>query len=196
MKKYQFILKSVLIFFGIAILSACTSATLQTKKAANYEKILTETNIVLQAPVNFQLSSVTTVRGTSGNSQNQMGTGDKVKFTQKSKDLMAIMTPTMEQEFTKKLEKYKVKIVSPGETALTTMRILPTGYMEDCSALACQGSMLYQVSLFDNEEKRVVWTGSFKVGAPFPFKPDASIVESFASSVTTQLVGAQLLLLF
>jgi len=78
--------------------------------------------------------------------------------------------------------------------AATQLWITPTYAETGCAPPGCNDSLWLQVHLFDTQDKKTVWSGRFKVGAPMVLgKNDISVVQSFTETLISQLKSANLL---
>jgi hypothetical protein len=77
-------------------------------------------------------------------------------------------------------------------SAQGVLRVTPQSGFTDCTPLACQHSLIVSVTLNEKTGIKPVWSGSFKVGAPWPADHTAETAKNFYSTVVHKLTVEKL----
>ena len=168
------------------LLSGCSTLVTDVKKDERYTKRLTETSVVWSSSA-FMGASVTRSHG------QWISEKDRERSTTSAAELQALFARALPDIVPATLRKYAVSVQPDRRAAATQLRIAPVSAETECAPLGCKDSLWLDVQLFDREERRTVWSGRFKVGAPFPVTNDAAVVQSFADSLVSHLKSSGLL---
>lgn len=172
------------------LLGGCTTYVANVKKDDRYSKRLTETSITWTSP-GFLASRIT--RSARG-SQPTISEKDKEQSRKHVADLETLFSREIPVVVSAALQKSAVAVRPAGSAAATQLQIIPTSSETECTPFGCQDSLWLQAQLIDSQEKRLVWSGRFKVGAPLlGGKNDVTVVQSFTDTLISQLKASNLL---
>ncbi len=174
----------------ILLLAGCTTYVARVQKDEAYGRRLTETTVVWVPP---ESKFETRIIRTGVGFHPVVTEKDKSESRAEIRELMALFTTSAPGAMRDGLRSAGVSLTPQGTRATTRLRIQPTSATTDCAALGCQHSLWLWVALDDRSEQKTVWSGSFKVGAPFPTRNDESVVKSFTESVIAELRRSGLL---
>jgi hypothetical protein len=109
-------------------------------------------------------------------------------------DLQALFSRELPGLLSAALHNSSVMVRPTNSAAAAQLRITPTYSETECAPLGCKDSLWLQVQLFDIQERKTVWTGRFKVGAPTVLSTnDVTVVQSFTGTLVSQLKSSGLL---
>lgn len=169
-----------------ALLSGCTTYVASVSKDPGYNQPLANT-VVVWVPgrkLNIKTSRPASRTITPADLDNSRAAGVQLQ------SLFAGHAP---KTIAKALAESRVVIAESREAAATELTITPTHMALDCAQVGCQHAIWVQASLRDKALKKEVWSGSFKVGAPYPMPHSDTIIASFTTTLIDQLKKASLL---
>jgi hypothetical protein len=83
-------------------------------------------------------------------------------------------------------------VANDAVSAQGLLHIRPQSGYTDCTPLACQHSVVVLVTLTEKSGVKPVWTGSFKVGAPWPADHTPETARNFYDAVVNKLASQKL----
>ena len=179
-------LRHVAAVVSVALLSGCTTYVASVSKDPLYHQALTNTFVVWvpAGKLNIKTSRPASRTITPADLDNSRAAGVQLQ------SLFAGHAP---KTIGKALAESRVVIAESRDTAATELTITPTYMALDCAQVGCQHAIWVQASLRDKALKKEVWSGSFKVGAPYPMPHSDTIIASFTTTLVDQLKKASLL---
>lgn len=171
---------------SVALLSGCTTYVAGISKDPSYEQTLTNT-IVVWVPagkLNIKTSRPASRTITPADLDSNRAAG---------LTLQSLFAGHAPETIGKALAQSRVVIAASRDTAATELTITPTHMALDCAQFGCQHAIWVQASLRDKTLKKEVWSGSFKVGAPYPMPHSDTIIASFTATLLDQLKKTSLL---
>lgn len=177
------------VMIAVAFLGGCTTYVAKVNKDDAYNKRLVETSVVWIPRADIKTRVTRTAQGVKP----AISEKDKSAARQATGELLVLFSKYMPETIGKALVAERVEIVSKYGVASTQLRVQPILSDTDCAPLGCQHSLWVEVALFDRPLNKVIWSASFKVGAPFPANNDESVIHNFTSSVIGELKGSRLL---
>lgn len=169
----------------VLLLSGCTTYVADVKKTEGYTKRLAQTSVV------WISSEFLGTRITRSHDQS-VSASDRAKSNKNIADLLLFLRE-LKGTAAAALEKNGVKAAPENMLAATYLRIAPVLGETECAPLGCIDSLWLEAVLFDRQEGKTVWTGRFKVGAPFTGTNDATVVQRFVATLVSQLKASDLL---
>jgi hypothetical protein len=174
----------------VMLLGGCTTYVAHVKKDEAYTKRLTETSVVWTSPGILMTRITRSARG----SQPSISEKDKAQSKKNIADLQALFSREFPRLVSAALQNSSVTVQPIKSAAATQLRITPTYSETECVPLGCTDSLWLQVQLFDIQERKSVWSGRFKVGAPMVWNTnDVTVVQSFTDTLVSQLKSSNLL---
>lgn len=165
------------------LVSGCTTYVAQVKKEDGYTRRLTEASILW---VSNEFLTIRLTRSAQGFAP-AITEREKEQSRKNIADLQALFSRELPTLVSDALQKNSV-IVQPTNRGAASLIIIPNYAESECSPLGCKDALWLRVQLVDEKERKIVWTGSFKVGAPSVLsKNDASVVKNFADTLVSQL---------
>jgi hypothetical protein len=181
---------SWLAIVGFMLLGGCTTYVADVKKDERYTKRLTDTSIVWTSSPNL----MTRITRTAQYVTPVISEKDKAQSRKNITDLQTLFSRELPGLLAAGLQKSAVIARPTDGGAATRLSITPTHAETECVPAGCKDSLWLQVQLFDLQERKTVWTGRFKVGAPTVFNTnDVAVVQSYAGTLISQLKLADLL---
>jgi hypothetical protein len=179
-----------ILILAAMLLSGCTTYVAKVKKEDGYTKRLTETS-VLWTSNDFLTTRITrSARGFAPTISER----DKEQTRRNISDLQALFSRELPTLVSDALQQNSVTVRPPNRGAATSLIIIPNYSESECTPLGCKDSLWLRVQLLDVNERKMVWTGSFKVGAPSVLsKNDVAVVKDFADTLVSQLRLSELL---
>ena len=107
--------------------------------------------------------------------------------------LLTLFSEHSTRMVTDRLSDNTVSIAPSTHVAKQKLNLSVNQARTECVPLGCTHNLWIRASVFDHEFKRTVWTGYFKVGAPFAKKSDQKAIDSFADSLLEELKDSDLL---
>jgi len=178
------------------LLGGCVgSQDANIKKDAAYNKRLNDTTIVWTPQQDFRMEIYRTKMpsASSPNSPPHITELDKVNARKGITELMALFSRHAVSSMSKALTEAGVQVNPRAPSAATRMVITPVGSNTGCAASACEHTLKVQVALFDKTEGKEVWSGTFKVGAPYMAQIDEAVVKGFTDAVIVELKRTNML---
>lgn len=178
------------------LLGGCASTQdANVKKDPSYSKQLNDTAVVWAPQNNFRMEIYRSKMPTasSPNSPPFITEQDKIEARKGISELMALFSRHAVNTMGKALTDARVHVHPRETTAATRLVIFPVGSISGCASAGCEHTLRVQVSLFDKTESKEVWSGTFKVGAPFLAKGDEALVKGFADAVIAELKSSGML---
>lgn len=178
------------------LLSGCVgSQDANVRKDASYNKRLDDTSIVWTSSNNFpmELYRSKMPSASSPNSPPFVTEQDKLEAKKGIYELMMLFSRHAVEVMGEALTEAKVH-VHPRETiAATKLMISPVGSISGCTGPGCEHTLKVQVALYDRTAGKEVWSGIFRVTAPYMTKGDETLVKGFADAVVAELKRTNML---
>lgn len=174
---------------SLTVSVGCTTYVAKINKDEGYDKRIADTNVVWVANTNFQVKVTRVGQGY----QPIISGEDKRAAQQGTAELLQLFAMNMPRTVSGALSDANVIVPPSRETTSTQLRFRPVGSDTDCAPLGCVSSLWVEVTLYDKGLGKVVWSGVFKVGAPFPLKNDEAVIEKFTQSLIGELKNSRLL---
>jgi len=169
-------------------LSACTTPVGPVVRDQSYQKKLADTTVVwVERP---GIEGQMTKTGPQGV---QFSESDRAKARDDGKLLLALFNQLAAQHVSQQLTERQVKLTAVAGTASTRLILQPVRVQTDCTVMMCNQYMLVTAILQEESSFKTIWSASYKVGAPTPFKHDEGVVKDFARNVMYGLKEAGLL---
>lgn len=178
------------------LLSGCVgSQDANIKKDASYNKRLDDTVIVWASSNSFPMELYRTRMPSvsSPNSPPFITEQDKIEARKGISELMALFSRHAVNAMSKALTDAQVHIHPREATTTTKLLISPVGSISGCTGSGCEHTLKVQVALYDSAAGKDVWSGTFKVAAPYMAKGDEALVKDFADAVVVELKRSNLL---
>ncbi len=170
----------------VLLLNGCTTYVDEVRRDTSYSKKLTQTSVVWTS--NSTVQTRITRSGGQGISDK-----DRTRARKNIAELQDLFAREVPTAVPAGLRKNAVEVLPYGTGAATQLKLTVNHAQVDCTPGGCQDSLWLDVSLFDTAEQKSVWSGRFKVGAPYPLNNDAAVVASFTETLVSQLKAANLL---
>lgn len=179
----------VLVIVFAMFISGCTTFVAGSKKEDGYDKKITVTRVAWLNPAMLRTKITRSAQGYAP----RVSEDDKKNSKKAVSELVKLFAQESVAVVSSELEKNEVTIVS-GETKPDTRLLLTASSARtECAPLGCVSSLWITAGLYDYEERKVVWRGSFKVGASYFSRNDTSVLQNFASALMDQLKNASLI---
>lgn len=181
--------KYALVLIAAALLGGCTTYVTKVNKDEAYNKRIVEMSVVWVPRVDIKTRVTRAAQGFKPTISEK----EKSAAQQAGGELLVLFGKFAPESMGKALAAERVTVVPGNALTSTQLRLQPLFVDSDCAPLGCQHSLWVEVSLFDKPFNKVVWSASFKVGAPFPTANDESVIHNFTASVIRELQGSRLL---
>lgn len=186
----------VLVALLSMLLGGCVgSQETNVRKDASYDKRLDETAIVWATSKDFpmELYRSKMPSASSPNSPPFVTEQDKIEARKGIFEMLALFSRHAVDAMSKALGGAGVKVHSTSSAAATRMVISPAGSISGCTGPGCEHTLKVRVALYDRAARKDVWSGTFKVTAPYLTKGDETLVKGFADAVVAELKRTNML---
>lgn len=178
------------------LLGGCAgSQDVSVRKDASYNKRLDDTAVVWTPSNNFpmELYRSKMPSASSPNSPPFVTEQDKLEARKGIYELMMLFSGHAVDAMGKALTEAKVHVHPREATAATKLLISPVGSVSGCTGPGCEHTLKVQAALYDRTTGKEVWSGTFKVTAPYMAKGDETLVKGFADAVVAELRRSNML---
>lgn len=188
---------------GLFFLCACTTFPAHTERDETYAGKLTQAQLVWSEKDDLITRFHTVVLSVAPSApvpvlaSSHASAREPTRAQRYTNELLALFRAHARPLVAQELQGVGVTVVSDGQTAVGTARVLleAESFAADCSALYCVYSLWLNATVYDDAHSATtpVWRGRFKSGQHTLPKNDKTVVESFARSLVAQLKYAEIL---
>jgi hypothetical protein len=180
----------------VSLLAGCSTTVRATKKLEGYDQKISVAGVVWMNNANLQ----TQIRKTAHASIAAITEANKTQSRENLTQILQLLASKVTYAASAKLNSNGVTATAlanntsyyPNE-AKHLIRIHPDAGMSECSGLSCSHDIGLTISVVDIALKKSVWQGAFKVGPPLGGPVTDQLLDSFVSSLISELKTAKLL---
>lgn len=177
------------------LLGCVGSQDVNVRKDATYNKRLDDTAIVWKPSYDFPMKIYRSKMPTasSPSSPPLITEQDKLEARKGIYELMMLFSRHAVDALGKTLTESRVHVHPREATAATKLLISPVDSTSGCTGPGCGHTLKVQAALYDRTTGKEVWSGTFKVAAPYMTKGDETLIKGFADAVVAELKRTNML---
>ncbi|MDH5711688.1 MAG: hypothetical protein OEZ15_08515 [Gammaproteobacteria bacterium] len=178
-----------LLLLAIVLSAGCTTYVGKVDKLDGYDKKLVQVAVAWHRPVKLKTEITKSSQGGSAIITPQ----EKIDSKQGIDTLLSLFSVHSVQLVTDGLRNNGVTLAKTGDQFAQKLNLVVHQSRTECVPLGCTHNLWIRASILDFELKRFVWTGYFKVGAPYSKQSDIAAIESFSRALIDELKNSELI---